>query len=206
MALIQKRLKDKEVLVISENLTESFLLRPLVTLSNKEEEAFNRISNESRKREFLKQRYLIQQHISALPKLVHNSDGKPSLSNGSRISITHSHGQMALMVHPEKEVGIDLQVISKKLLKIAKRFMHESELEQWNAGSLRSLHIYWCAKEALYKYASKPGISFKNEMRVRVFGEGISSAEFVNRKGQWEQVNLEVLHLSNSVLVKTLSL
>jgi phosphopantetheinyl transferase len=84
------------------------------------------------------------------------------------VSLTHSYPYAASVVHERNSVGIDLEQPSAKILKIARRFLGSSELE--DAGTdIRKLTVYWCAKEALYKWWGKKEIHFARDLFVHPF-------------------------------------
>lgn len=86
-------------------------------------------------------------------KILYKTIGEPYLwPNSAQISITHSFPFASLAVSKNR-VGIDLEKISPKILRIKNKFLHESELE-WtknNEHEVELLTIIWVIKEGLYK-------------------------------------------------------
>lgn len=103
-----------------------------------------------------------------------DENGKPYLANfPQKISLTHSYEYVAVMMSERGEVGIDLEIIKPKILRIAKKFMKPDELfflENLEQES-KILHLYacWCAKEAVYKLQGNKGVSFREDMTVLPF-------------------------------------
>jgi phosphopantetheinyl transferase (holo-ACP synthase) len=90
-------------------------------------------------------------------QIAYKSSGTPFLINSNKhISISHSGTLVAIALSNEK-VGIDLQIISDKPLKIKSRFLSNAEI-QMMGGQLDALTAVklWCAKEAVYKFLSIP--------------------------------------------------
>lgn len=104
-----------------------------------------------------------------------DANGKPYLVNlPQQISLTHSFDYAAVMLGEQKAVGIDLELVSPKIFNIARKFMHESELdfiEVVEDSERRKLTLYacWCAKEAVYKLQGDKGVSFRENMRIAPF-------------------------------------
>ncbi len=97
--------------------------------------------------------------------------GKPFLHNSLNIkvfeiSLSHSHGRVAVMCAPQL-CGIDIQKEDPRLTKLQSKFLSESERASLNAQhELSDLHIYWGAKEALYKAYGERGVDFKTQLFV----------------------------------------
>ena len=67
-------------------------------------------------------------------KITYNADNKPFINGGSaNISISHSRSLTAILVSPDKRVGIDLEYMSGKISRLGHKFMNERE--RLTAGS-----------------------------------------------------------------------
>lgn len=95
--------------------------------------------------------------------------GKPSLRNHPHeISLSHSYPYVTALIDKHKPVGIDLEQIKPKLLKIAARILHPDEFR--DAGDNPVKHcIYWCAKEALLKVYGKKNLTFAENLLIGAF-------------------------------------
>ncbi len=148
------------------------VLKKEVVLSVEEESKLNNIGYERRKREFLGVRYVVQSQFGKEERIVYSPNGKPMLEkSGYRISISHSGDLEAVLVHENLEVGIDLQHYTEKILKISSRFMNGEELNH-AGGSVWNALIYWCAKEALFKYYAKGDVDFRENLFIEPFTSG----------------------------------
>lgn len=104
-------------------------------------------------------------------KILYQSIGKPYLyPKDAFISITHSFPFAALAVS-EKRIGIDLEKIMPKILKIKHKFLHQNEIA-WteNEDEVELLTVIWVIKEALYKLHPSKYWSLKNHYEVESFG------------------------------------
>lgn len=125
-----------------------------------------------RRLEWLAARYLL--HLLSERELrgevLKDEFGKPFLSNSEwAISLSHSNNLAAVVASP-KAVGIDIQKIVLKIERIAHKYLSEEEL----AGiryrhRLEYLHLYWGAKEAMYKAYGRKSIEFKRDIQIVPF-------------------------------------
>jgi len=96
--------------------------------------------------------------------------GKPYLEGSLyEISISHSREMAAIMAAP-RAVGIDIQKLVGKIERIAHKYMREEESASLQASSrLVHLHVYWGAKEALYKAYGRRQLDFKAHIHISPF-------------------------------------
>ena len=94
----------------------------------------------------------------------HESSGKPFLDS-LHISVSHTRGWAALMLSAEHEVAVDIEYVSDRVGRVARRFMREDE----DSGSLRSQLICWSAKETTYKFFADDRLAFC-DMRMTSLG------------------------------------
>lgn len=96
--------------------------------------------------------------------------GKPYLT-GSLFDISISHSrEMAAVVAAPKEVGVDVQKLVGKIELIAHKFMRQEEMDSLEAATrLEHLHVYWGAKETLYKAYGRRQLDFKQHIFIEPF-------------------------------------
>lgn len=125
---------------------------------------------EKRKRERLGVHHCLEQ-LGIRQRIRYTSKGKPYLDQGPHISISHSADKVAVIRSRKRQVGIDIQTISTKILKIEPKFIGEAERRFIPAiDKMDYLHIIWGAKESLYKiFGGERPLSFKEDMRVTPF-------------------------------------
>lgn len=126
--------------------------------------------NERRKSEWLAARYLLQQMLGSQVYCYSDEFGKPLLQDSNRhLSISHSKGLAAVVVS-DNPIGVDIQEITPKIQRVAHKFMRTAELKTLSeTHSTEHLHIYWGAKEALYKAHGKKGLDFRQHILVEPF-------------------------------------
>ncbi len=151
--------------------TRETLLALLPPLAPPEQLVFERMSFEPRQLEWLASRVLTHQLGQCYPAVSYNHSGQPTLTHPSlKISISHTRGYAAVAVSSSQIPGIDIEYPSSRIEKVAKRFINASETaftsEQHKSAQLA---IIWCAKEAIFKMAGRPGLIFKNDIILDPF-------------------------------------
>lgn len=136
----------------------------VVDLNISSQKRINSMKSESHQKGFLSVRMLLQ-HIGYSDfDLYYDSYGKPHLKYGKCISISHSHEFSAIAVSTHS-IGIDLELVKEKILKIASRFMDVSHLENLSEiEKIQKATVIWGIKESIFKIKSQEGISFPNHI------------------------------------------
>jgi 4'-phosphopantetheinyl transferase len=119
---------------------------------------------------FLSVRCLLQEAGYTDFDLIYSEDGKPHLTDGNFISISHSFGFSAIIIST-LPTGIDLELRRDLIKKIGPKFcIAEYEfLNVENEDYVRQLTVIWGVKEAVFKIVNMEGISFKNHIFVNHF-------------------------------------
>ena len=170
-AILQIKTDAYEVLVWKIEEDIEFFSKDL-RLSYLESQDLANISKEFRKLEWMASRYVQRQVIK--DSLVKDEWGKPNLANGKGfVSIAHCT-DFAAAIYSEKEaVGIDIEPIHEKVLRIADKFLNLEELNFMDVNNqVEHVIASWCVKEAVYKWYGKRSLSFKNNIKMRPFPSG----------------------------------
>lgn len=101
--------------------------------------------------------------------IVKDEFGKPfPKAYDYQLSLSHSYPYVGALLDREISVGIDLEQPKEKLLRVAPRVFHASELA--DAGSdIVKYCIYWCAKEALIKIHGKKDLTLAEHLIISPF-------------------------------------
>ncbi|MEM6299131.1 MAG: 4'-phosphopantetheinyl transferase superfamily protein, partial [Bacteroidota bacterium] len=111
------------------------------------------------------------------------------------ISLAHQGEWAAVILHPRKSVGIDLETPSPKIDRIAPRLFSEKELHWADTPERRCM--IWCAKEALYKWYGKRGLFFKEDLQIARFS--LQNPLEAEVKGTAVQINTRRLQETQAV-------
>jgi phosphopantetheinyl transferase len=168
---------------ISESYEE---LYDAIILNDKNSIRLAGMKSQLHQRAFLSVRKLFQLAGYSDFDLYYDQFGKPNLTDGKYISITHSHDFSAIIISNET-VGIDIELQRDKIIKIADKFC-DTEFQFLNAENkeefIRKLTVIWGAKEAIFKIRNEKGISFKDHIKVNLFDlnneEAIAELHFNN--------------------------
>lgn len=119
---------------------------------------------------FLSIRKLLETSGYTDADLYYHETGKPLLTDGVQVSITHS-AQYSALALAEVPVGIDIEHVKPVVGRIAHKF---TKNEAWfldvNAPDyLDKLTVIWGVKEAIFKIVNEPGISFNHHIAVSEF-------------------------------------
>ncbi len=175
--------------------TRETLMALLPPLAPAERLMLERMSFEPRQLEWLASRILTHQMGQCYPEVTYNHCGQPTLKHPAlKISISHTRGYAAVAVSSSHIPGIDIEYPSSRIEKVANRFINASEAafisEQHKSAQLA---IIWCAKEAIFKMAGRPGLIFKNDIILDPFvpqKEGNLTAT-LHRGNEYQSVRLE---------------
>jgi len=130
------------------------------------------MKSETHQRAFLSVRKLLQETGHNDIQLHYDEFGKPHLDNENHISITHSFDFSAIILS-DKNVGIDIEQRREKIIRIADKFVDDSEFLFLNKENLEEyvskLTVIWGIKEAVFKIRNEKGISFKDHIFVAPF-------------------------------------
>lgn len=123
-----------------------------------------------RRLEWLAGKYLVQLMVNSAYRVVKDEFGKPHLEGSDlHISISHSSEWAVAIISPNA-VGIDIQEVTPRLDRIAWRVMNANKLRQLDpVHRLDHLHVYWCAKEALYKAYGWRELDFRKNIVITPF-------------------------------------
>lgn len=128
---------------------------------------------------------LLQHILNQNIELSYDELGKPHLKNNTgHLSISNTKEFVAVIYHPEKSVGIDIEIPSERILKIAPKFVNEHE-QKWMNDSEVTTHFncftIWCVKESIFKLIGGGGIDFKEHIIVEKPLNNIGSVQFLKQ-------------------------
>lgn len=168
------------------------------------------IQNEARKIQHLAVRLLFKMMMpeADLSKMVMADNGKPYLQGVSfHFSFSHCNGYAAVAVSDTDPIGIDIEIIHPRILKVAHKFLNETEKAKLvglrEVDHLKQMAFFWAAKEAMYKQHEQLGIDFAkdfNVLNLAAGDRGVVAAQ-ISHKGLEKKVNLDYHFGENYVCV-----
>ena len=156
--------------------------------------ALEHFGSEKRRCEWLAARILIRQLVGSCAEVCYSADGKPMLRDSSyQISISHTTGYVAVALHRKCSVGVDVEAVGAKVLKLYKRFLNSVEVDSLDKNSETvAILLHWSAKESFYKIIGNQGGSFADNFTVSPF--------IVSSSG-----NFSISYTDNRTLIKKCS-
>ena len=144
----------------------------MLQLDEKEEQHFQTLSK-ARQKQWLGSRVLLrtllqtEEHI----ELTIDEHRKPFLNNFPfEIAISHANHLAAVIIYEGKKVGVDIEKISERILKIKNKFLSPEELKFIaSSNELEQLHVCWGAKESLFKLYGKGSLPFIDGIKIAAF-------------------------------------
>ena len=132
---------------------------------------YSALTNDKRRREFLASRLALSKLFGKEVKIEYKTDGKPYIPHEeTQISITHSGKWIAVMAHPTRICGIDLECRTEKFRKLYKRFLNPDEQKYlFDETDLTKVQLAWSAKEALFKIIGNEAVDFANHLHIEPF-------------------------------------
>mgnify|MGYP006166781835 CR=1 FL=1 len=155
-------------------ITEDFnTLFRAVQLKDTSLTRLEKMKSESHQKGFLAVRMLLQHLGYSDFDLFYDENGKPHLEKKEErekkkevhISISHSFDFSCICISEDTFVGVDLEIMKPKILKIAPRFMDVSHLENLSElDQIEKATVIWGTKESIFKIKNEKGISFPNHI------------------------------------------
>ena len=207
MALYLKKELENEAEIGIWHITETEEeLKELSATPSDEMEEISFIRSESLRKQRLAVRALLNTMFDEKVYLSHHDNGKPYIENNPiNISITHTANYVAVILHDEEDVGIDIESLDRDFSAVKKKALSEDEIEDLEDDKRNEqLAIYWCAKEAIFKRLSVYNLDFAEQIEIERFrprGEGELEATFINKDGDEEEFDLEYMTFDRHVLV-----
>ena len=211
MALYFKKELDNEATIAVWQVTETEAeLRELSSVPSDELEEISFIRSESLRRQRLAVRALLSQLFEDKVYLSHHDNGKPYLENlVTNISITHTEKYVAVILHDEEDVGIDIECQDRDFSAVEKKALSEEEIDDLDEDKKNEqLAIYWCAKEAILKKIGQYDLDFSEQIELDHFhpkDDGELEAVFIDKDGDEEDIDLEYMTFDRHVLVWTIA-
>jgi len=183
---------------------------PLDFLSFREKLSYTNISHPEKRREWATARLAIHEALKELqlpyPGFFKDEHGKSQSMNGQGfVSLTHTPGYAAAIFHREQPVGIDMDLIREKILKIGFRFLDNSELDFLKNDPVHYT-MAWSAKESIFKCQGKRGVSFRENILLEPFGiqDSIIKGKIRGTEFADHHYHIQVRKLENVILTYTI--
>lgn len=152
----------------------------------------NEINHPHKRLQHLAGRYLLQLLEPAFPvHLISIAESKKPLlpDNEFHFSISHC-GDFAAAIISKYAVGIDVELITPKVVKLKNKFLDQGEFDiiskNFQVPQIQLLTLFWSAKESIFKWYGKGKVDFKQNIQIENFHfndqKGILNAAFIKEE------------------------
>lgn len=138
----------------------------LHNLLPKEQQRIEVFGNDLRKREYIATRVLRTMIFGNEP-ILYSPIGAPYINEEGFISISHAQQVVGLAFCKDFPIGLDLEPIRDKVLRVSRKFLSENEKIELDTNNMTEMIKVWSGKEALYKLAGRKGIIFAKELLLK---------------------------------------
>jgi len=179
-------------------------------LSFREKLSYANISHPEKRKEWATARMAMRDALQELhvpyPGFFKDEHGKSQVMNGNGfVSLSHTEGLAGAIFHRDTPVGIDMDFIREKILRIGFRFLDQSELDFLEKDPLHYT-MAWSAKESIFKCQGTRGVSFRENILLEPFSSDaiiikgkVRGTDFADHHYQ-----VQVRVISNVVLTYTI--
>jgi len=142
-------------------------------LSFREKLSFANISHLDKKKEWRGARLAIKEALDCIslpyPGFFKDEHGKSHpMDNYGYVSLTHTLGLAAAIFHKDMPVGIDLDFVRDKIVRLGPKFLDPTEMDFLDNDHLLYT-IAWSVKESIFKCQGKKGISLRQNIILQPF-------------------------------------
>lgn len=163
-----------------EQLTKNLILKP------ESQQRLKNMKSVEHQKGFLSVRQILNHLGLSDFDLTYDVLGKPMLSKGPFISISHAHGFSGIAISSQN-LGLDIEAVKPKALQIASRFMDvDLHLKGLSiAEQTEKATVVWGIKESVFKIKNEKGISYPNHISELPFelsdGRATARLDFNNQ-------------------------
>jgi phosphopantetheinyl transferase len=109
-------------------------------------------------------------------QLRYHSTGKPYVTQGPYVSISHS-ADTVVMMRADAECGTDIEGIHPRVAKVRRKFLNDDELVRVQDADTETLVRYWTAKEAMFKVYGSETVFMRSNIFVDSVTASLARAE-----------------------------
>lgn len=142
------------------------------------EYAVRNFKSGKRQREWLAVRLALKELSGCEIAIAYKPDGKPYRVDGKGyVSISHSGNLVAVALHDECDIGIDVELRSSRISAVRGRVLSPAEeMALDSSNEEEALLLHWSAKESFYKIVGNQGGSYAENFSVSPFTVGASGS------------------------------
>ena len=131
---LKKELEDDARIYVWEITETEEELMASTSVPDNELEELSYTRSEARRKEKLAERALLNEIFPEKLYLGHHDNGKPYLQNTAmEISISHTNRFVAILLHPDEDLGIDIECLDRDFSAVEQKALSEDEQQALEA-------------------------------------------------------------------------
>ena len=172
-------------------------------LSAEETDYLSHLTNKRRRIEWLASRILLQKLLGQNIQIEYLPNGKPILTHPKYfLSISHSKDFVAVIISPNKNVGVDIEKIRDNIGALKDKFLSSKELKTIDTSDNLMLHLHWGAKEATYKiYSSYQPLFTEHLCLANVHFDTQTATGVFSKEDMYKTVEIAFRQVEDNLLV-----
>lgn len=134
------------------------------------DEDLGRLKSPSRRQECVATRVLLARLCGEEKHIGHLPSGKPFFTDGScHLTISHTKGYVAAGIHPKHDIGVDIEYMSDRVIRIKERFLSSEEAAAMPDMEQTRALLCWTAKETAFKMLGEQEVDFCKHLHIKPF-------------------------------------
>jgi len=171
-------------------------------------EQISHFTSIKRKCEYLAARCALNALLGKKVSIVYLPTGRPTIEGSDmNLSISHTGEWVAVLVHPTKRVGIDIERVTDRLQRVKSKFLSDQELSFIDFQCEKpQLAVMWATKEALYKLIDLEGVEAREHLHIEPFMTYLDGhlTAYESKTSQHRHFTCEYLVRPQYVMVRTI--
>jgi len=159
---------DNSKFVVWQAVEDINFFKDKTKLTLEEKIIINKIKTVKRKTEIYCVRYILQNILNCKKIISYNNNAKPIIDKKNKISISHSNNFIAVYLS-NKDIGIDIEKISEKSLRVKEKFISNSEISLLKKYDDKAMYctLFWSVKETVFKLFSDKHLAFIENIKIQ---------------------------------------
>lgn len=170
-------------------------------LSEREQIRLDSFNHIKRQREYVSTR-ILKHELFGFKPIEYDDHGAPHIRKEGFISISHSSGCSGIAVCDGFRIGLDLEPIATKALRLRDKFLNDQEKAFLEMDNALEMTLAWSCKEAMYKLAGRKKIIFKTDLLLTERVNDRWSGQIVNPESR---INVDLTTMVTPDMVITLN-
>lgn len=173
-------------------------------LTGKDKESLEQLSSKTRKEGRAAWRSVVRSELGAV-NITYDDIGAPEISGTapwSHIGVSHSK-EYAAVIFSDDHCAIDIENKERNFERVSARYISEDEKMLPESSNILFNAVVWCAKEALYKYSKRRGLSLLDDLKITAtdLKRGNLTGAIRSPGGDWQEYPMNLIRYDSNLVV-----